>query len=129
MAVMPKLLSLLIAAGVLATGSAGSSASDPPEVQAVSLHVKPLIATSSAGRTLFLQVRCEGAGAVGKKIPLSVVGAPEGTTLEVLPMTEQDAVVGLAFPASAARGHYLVSLRVGGPEPVVAQEIAIEIGE
>lgn len=128
MAFMPK-LSLVMAASVFAMGSAASSAADLPEVTAVSLQVKPLIATSAAGKTLFLQVHWEGPGTIGKDTPLSVAGAPEGTILEVSPMTEQDAILGLAFSASATSGHYVLSLGVGSPEPLVTQQIEVKIGE
>lgn len=127
MAIMPK-LSLVVAAGVLAASTVASSAAELPQVMAVSLRVKPLVATSAAGRTLFLQVHCEGIVGVGKDAPLSVAGAPEGTTVEVSPMTEQDAVVSLAFPPSAARGRYSLSVQVGS-EPQVEQKIEVEIGE
>jgi hypothetical protein len=128
MAFTPK-LSLVVAASVLAMGGTGSSAADLPEVTAMSLQVKPLTATSAAGRTLFLQVHWEGPGTVGKDTPVSVAGAPEGTILEVSPLTAQDAVVGLAFSASATRGHYVLSLGVGSPELLVTQQIEVEIGE
>jgi hypothetical protein len=127
MAITQK-LSLVIAAGVLATSTVASTAAELPQVTAVFLQVRPLTATSAPGKTLFLQVHCEGVGSVGKDAPLSLAGAPEGTTLEISPMTEHDAVVGLAFPPSAAKGRYSVSLRAGS-EPLVEQKIEVEIGE
>lgn len=128
MGFMP-MLSVVMAAGVFAMGSTASSAADLPGVTVVSLQVKPLIATSAAGKALFLQVHWEGPGTLGKDTRLSVAGAPEGTTLDVSPMTEQDAVVGLAFPTGLPRGRYLVSLGIGSPEPLVTQQIEVEIGE
>jgi hypothetical protein len=92
------------------------------------LQVKPIIATSAAGKTLFLQVRCEGIVGIGKDAPVAVAGAPEGTTVEVSPLTEQDAVLSLAFPPGVARGRYSLSVQVGS-EPQVEQEIEVEIGE
>jgi hypothetical protein len=124
---MPK-LSLLIAAGVLATSTAASAAAELAQVTAVSLQVKPIIATSAAGKTLFLQVHCEGVVGVGKDAHVAVAGAPEGTIVEVSPMTEQDAVVSLAFPPGVARGRYSLSVRVGS-DPQVEQEIEVEIGK
>lgn len=127
MAITPK-LSFVIAAGILATSTIASNADELPQVTAVSLQVKPLTAASAAGKTLFLQVHGEGIGSFGNDALLSVAGAPEGTTLEISPMTEHDAVVGLAFPPSAAKGRYSVSLRAGS-EPLVEQKIEVEIGE
>ena len=127
MAITPK-LSLVIAAGVLATSPVATTAAELPQATAVSLQVKPIIATSAAGKTLFLQVHCEGIVGVGKDAPVAVAGAPEGTTVEVSPMTEQDAVVSLAFPPSAARGRYSLLVQVGS-EPHVEQKIEVEIGK
>ena len=124
---MPK-LSLVMAASVFAMGSTASGAADLPQVTVVSLQVKPIVATRAAGKTLVLQVHCEGVVGVGKDAHVAVAGAPEGTIVEVSPMTEQDAVVSLAFPPGAARGRYSLSVRVGS-EPQVEQEIEVEIGE
>jgi hypothetical protein len=127
MAIMPK-LSLVIATGVLATSTVASTAAELPQATTVSLQVKPIIATSAAGKTLFLQVHCEGMVGIGRDAPVAVAGAPEGTTVEVSPLTEQDAVLSLAFPPSVARGRYSLSVRVGS-EPQVEREIEVEIAQ
>lgn len=124
-------LSLAIAAGVLVlTPTAVSSAeADLPSVAIVSMQVQPLIAVSSPGKTLFLTVHYEGVGGVGTQPPLSVAGAPDGTSMQVSALTEQDALVGLALPSTAARGWYALSVRVGGPEPLVEQRVELQIEE
>jgi hypothetical protein len=119
---------LVIAAGVLAASTVASTAAELPQATAVSLQVQPIIATSAAGKTLFLQLRCEGIVGVGTDAPVAVAGAPGGTTVEVLPMTEQDAVVSLAFPPGAASGRYSLLVQVGSG-PHVELAIEVEIGK
>jgi hypothetical protein len=93
------------------------------------MQVQPLIAVSSPGKTLFLTVHYEGVGGVGTQTPVSVAGAPDGTSMQVSALTEQDALLGLAFPSTVAKGRYVLSVRVGGPEPLVEQKVEVEIGE
>jgi hypothetical protein len=76
---------------------------------------------------LSLDVRCEGINGVGAKTPVSVTGAPEGTNIEVLPQSEQYALVSLAFPSTAAKGRYTLSVKVGGSPPLVERKVEIEI--
>ena len=122
-------LSLVIAAGAFAAGAVSSAEADLPPITMVSIQVQPLTAVSSPGRTLFFTVHCEGVSGVGTQTPLSIAGAPEGTSLEVSALTEHDALLGLAFPSTAAKGRYTLSVKVGSPTPLVEQEITIEIGE
>ena len=124
-----SIVPLLIAAGAFAAGAVSSAEADLPPITMVSIQVKPLTAVSSPGRALFFTVQCEGVSGVGTQVPLSVAGAPEGTSLEVSALTEHDALLGLAFPSTAAKGRYSLSVRVGSPAPLVEQEITIEIGE
>jgi len=93
------------------------------------MQAQPLTAVSSPGKVLFLTVHCEGVSGVGAQTPVSVTGAPDGTGIEVTVLTEKDARVGLAFPFTAAKGRYALSVRVGGPEPLVEQRVEIEIEE
>lgn len=118
-----------IATGALALSANTVSAADLPPVVALSMQVTPLVAVRSPGSMLSLDVRCEGINGVGAQTPVSVTGAPEGTSIEVLPQSQQYALVSLAFPATAAKGKYSLSVKVGGPAPLVEQKVEIEIGE
>lgn len=130
MAVKSKLSLVIYAAALaLAPAAVSSAEADLPQVRVVSIQVQPLTAVSSPGKTLFFTVNCEGVSGVGTQTPLSVAGAPEGTSFEVSALTAQDALLGIAFPSNAAKGRYTLSVRVGSPAPLVEQEIAIEIGE
>jgi hypothetical protein len=59
---------------------------------------------------------------------VSVSGAPEGTSIEVLPQSDGYALVSLVFPATAAQGRYTLTVKVGGPVLSVEQKVEIEIG-
>lgn len=119
-----------IATGALAlpASTVSSFAADLPPVMIVSMRVQPLAAVRSPGGMLSLAVRCEGVNGVGVQTPVSVTGAPEGTSIEVLPQSEQYALVSLVFPATAAKGKYRLSVKVGSPTPLVEQKVDIEIG-
>lgn len=117
------------AAGALALSANTVSAADLPPVTAVSMKVQPQAAILSPGSMLSLGVRCEGISGVGTNAPLSITGAPEGTSIEVLPQSEQYALVSLVFPATVSKGRYSLSVKVGGPEPLMEQKVEIEIGE
>ena len=110
----------------LALSATVVSAADLPMATSVSMQVKPQSALRSPGSMLSLDVRHEGAGA---QAPVSVSGAPEGTSTEVLPQSENYALVSLVFPSTAAKGRYTLSVKVGSPEPLVEQRVEIEIGE
>mgnify|MGYP001590930989 CR=1 FL=1 len=114
-----------IAAGALALSANMVSAADLPSAVAVSMQVKPLSAVRSPGSMLSLDVRYDGAGA---QAPVSVSGAPEGTSIEVLPQSDGYALVSLVFPATAAKGRYTLTVKVGGPALSVEQKVEIEIG-
>ena len=114
-----------IAAGTLALSANMVTAADLQPVVAVSMQVKPQSAVRAPGGMLSLDVRHEGAGA---QAPVSVSGAPEGTSIEVLPQSDNYALVSLVFPATAAKGRYTLSVKVGGPALSVEQKVEIEIG-
>lgn len=124
MAINSRLLFAIIA-GTLALSATMVSAADLQPVVAVSMQVKPQSAARSPGSMLSLDVRYDGAGA---QAPVSVSGAPEGTSIEVLPQSDNYALVSLVFPATAAKGRYTLSVKVGGPTLSVEQKIEIEIG-
>ena len=113
-----------IVTSALALSATMVSAADLPMATSVSMQVKPQSALRSPGGMLSLDVRHEGAGA---QAPVSVSGAPEGTSIEVLPQSENYALVSLVFPATAAKGRYTLSVKVGSA-PSVEQKIEIEIG-
>jgi hypothetical protein len=116
-------------AGALALSANTVSAADLPPVAAISMQVQPLRAVRTPGSMLSLDVRCEGISGVGTQIPVTVSGAPVGTNIEVLPQSEQYALVSLIFPPTAAKGRYTLSVTVASPALLVEQEVEIEIGE
>ncbi len=126
MAIKFRLFSAIVA-GALALPANAVFAVDLPPVTAVSIQVQPLVAVRSPGSMLDLDVRCEGVNGVGAKIPLSVTGAPQGTSIEVRPQSEQYALVSLGFPPAAEKGRYSLTVKLGSPESLVEQKIEIEI--
>ena len=118
-----RLFSAIAAAFALSANVVSAAELQP--VVAVSMQVKPQSAVRSPGGMLSLDVRHDGAGA---QAPVSVSGAPEGTRIEVLPQSDNYALVSLVFPATAAKGRYTLSVKVGGPALSVEQKVEIEIG-
>ena len=123
MAIKFRLFSAIAAAFALSANVVSAAELQP--VVAVSMQVKPQSAVRSPGGMLSLDVRHDGAGA---QAPVSVSGAPEGTRIEVLPQSDNYALVSLVFPATAAKGRYTLSVKVGGPALSVEQKVEIEIG-
>ena len=120
---------LVFAVSALATGAVCSAGKEPPPITMVSIQVKPLSAVSAPGKTVFFTVHSEGVKGVGAQTPLSVAGAPQGASLEVSALTEEDTLLGIIIPANAAKGRYALSVRIGAPTPVVEEDVALEIGE
>ena len=104
-------------------------ASDLPMLTSVSIQVQPRVATIFPGQMLSLEVNTEGVNGLGVQTPLSVAGVPNGTSVEVTPLTEQRATVNLVFPRSARAGTYVLLVQVGSPMPLVEQKIELLIRE
>ncbi len=121
-------LSLLFA-GALATGPLCSAEAELPSISIVSIEVRPMSAVSAPGKTLIFTIHAEGVRGVGTQTALSVAGAPDGTGMEASALTEQDTLLALVIPSTAAKGRYTLSVGLGSPTPVVEEEITIEIGD
>ena len=93
------------------------------------MRVQPVVAVSSPGRTLSLEVRCEGIDGVGLRNPVRVAGAPAGTGIQVKPLSEKSARVILAFPFGMPEGRWQLAVQVGFPAPLLEQKIEIDIRE
>ncbi len=128
MKIKRRLLCLMVS-GALVLPAGLVSASELPQVTVVSIQVLPQVAASSPGSLFSLDVRCEGVTGLGTQSPISVAGAPEGTSVEVLPQSEQYALVSLAFPPTAAKGRYSLTVKVESPEAPVEQTVEVEIGD
>jgi len=105
------------------------SIADLLPITAVSIQVQPQVATRSPGSRLSLDVRSNDVSDIGTRVPVTVSGAPEGTSIEVLPQSAQYTLISLVFPATVMKGRYTLSVVVGNPEPIVEQKIIIEIGD
>lgn len=119
----------VIVTGALVWSAGMASADDLSQVTVVSIQVQPQVAVRSSGGMLSLDVRCEGLAGVGVQFPVSVTGAPEGTTVEVLPQSEHYALVSLVFPPVVAKGRYALNVKVGSPETLAKQTVQVEIGD
>lgn len=126
MAIKPKLF-FAIFSSVLAMSVNVVSVAQVAAVTSVSILVEPQVAVRSPGSMLSLEVRCEGISSVGIQAPISITGAPEGTSIEVLPQSDQHALVSLVFPSTVAKGQYSLTVMVGSPSLLVEQKVEIEI--
>ena len=122
-----KSLSVIALAALLLAGAV--SAGETPPFRIASMRVQPVAAVSSPGRTLSLEVRCEGIDGVGLRNPVWVAGTPAGTGIQVKPLSEKSALVILAFPFSTPKGRWQLAVQVGFPEPLLEQKIEIDIRE
>ncbi len=120
---------LLLGASTISTAVPAFANDSLPPLTNVSIQVQPLMAVSSPGKTLSLFVRCEGINGVGAQTPVSVTGAPYGTSIKVMAMSKTQAMIALVFPMTVAKGQYELSVNVGSPAPLVEQKVAIEIEE
>jgi hypothetical protein len=122
-----KSLSVIGLAALLLAGAV--SAGETPPFRIASMRVQPVVAVSSPGRTLSLEVRCEGIDGVCFRNPVRVAGAPPGTGIQVKPLSEKSARVILAFPFGTPKGRWQLAVQVGFPEPLLEQKIEIDIRE
>jgi hypothetical protein len=104
-------------------------AADLPLIMHQSMQVKPLTAVCSPGKVLSFYVYCEGVNVVGAQTPLFVTGTPDGTNVEIITLSEQQALINLKFPTTVARGVWVLSVKVGSPIPLIEQNIEIEVEE
>jgi len=127
MAFKLKLFSVIVIGALLLTSMV--SANETAPFKFVSIQVQPRVAVSSPGGTLSLKVRCEGVSGVGIKTPVSVTGAPIGTSIIIKALSEQSALVNLVFPSNAVKGRWQLLVNVGSPEPLVEQKVEVDINE
>jgi hypothetical protein len=97
-----------------------------PLIKHISIQVKPLYTVISSGKMLSLDVNCEGIKGLGAEVPLFVTGTPEGTSIEIITISEAHAVINLTFPTTVARGVWELDVIIGSPTPLIKQKIAIE---
>lgn len=130
---MTNKLRLNIAAAIavllLSANAASLLAADLPSIMSVSMRVMPQIAEIVRGQVLSLEVDTTGINGLGVQTPVSVTGAPDGTRVEITPLTGQRADVILIFPQTAASGRYELLVKVGSPVPLVEQKIELIIRE
>ena len=127
MAIKLKLFFVTVICVLLLTSMV--SANDLQPVKHVSMQVRPLAAVSSPGRTLSLEVRCEGISGVGVETPVSVTGLPIGTSINIIALSKHSASVNLVFPSNAVKGRWQGVVKVGTSESFVEQKVEIDIKE
>ena len=128
MATKLKFKHLVVTGALLLLATNSLFAADLPQATSISMKVQPLLVASAPGKSVSLDVNVSGVSGLGVQTPVSVTGAPDGTTVQVTAVTDQRATVSVAFPSSAARGKYQLSVEVGSPM-LVGQNVELTIGE
>ncbi|HEU0189630.1 MAG TPA: hypothetical protein VFQ97_06485 [Gallionella sp.] len=118
-----------IAAMFLSTYAASLLAADLPMLTSVSMQVQPQVAEIMGGQVLTLEVDTTGINGLGVQTPVSIIGAPDGTKVDVTAITGQRANVSLVFPQAVASGKYELLVKIGDPAPLVEQQVELTIKE
>lgn len=118
-----------LAAALMSANAVPAFAVDLPPVTSASMRVQPQIAEIIKGQVLTLEVDTTGISGLGVQTPVSVTGAPDGTSVEVTAVTGQRASVSLVFPQTVASGRYELLVKAGSPASLVEQKIELLIKE
>jgi len=118
-----------LAAALMSANAVSVFAADLPPVASVSMRVQPQIVEIIKGQVLTLDVDTTGISGLGVQTPVSVTGAPDGTSVEVTAVTGQRASVSLVFPQTVVAGRYELLVIAGSPAPLVEQKIELLIKE